>query len=405
MKRRLALVLPFLLGAGAFAVSAFGQAGVGLGSAEETREALQRALQERETAQQRAQRLESEANRAGAAAEKTARQAAALAARIQESEATIAVTEARQVIIERQRKILSARLAERQMPVVRLTAALQRFSRRPLALTVMRPGSVKELVYTRAMLSSTLPEVQRRTAALRDELERGKALEREANQALTALREGEKELTERQKELATLETRQRIASRQAKGYADQEAERALALAEEARDLDTLVAVLDEAGSLRELLALLPGPIMRPPRPSESQVVVDVREALVGADSPPPGYQLPVAGRTVSGFGAPIEGGALSKGLTLSPRAGAQVVAPASGRVAFAGPYRGYGRIVIIEHDGGWTSLITGLARLDVDVGEELLGGAPLGVANPARPAVTLELRHAGEPVNPLDFLG
>jgi hypothetical protein len=79
--------------------------------------------------------------------------------------------------------------------------------------------------------------------------------------------------------------------------------------------------------------------------------------------------------------------------------------PAAGRVAFAGPYRGYGRIVIIEHPGGWTSLVTGLARVDARVGEMLVGGAPLGIAGQRRPTVALELRRAGEPVNPLRYLG
>jgi septal ring factor EnvC (AmiA/AmiB activator) len=71
-------------------------------------------------------------------------------------------------------------------------------------------------------------------------------------------------------------------------------------------------------------------------------------------------------------------------------------------VAFAGPYRGYGEIVIIEHAGGWTSLITGLARLDTTVGAQLLAGSPLGVAAAAQPVVTLELRRQGVPVNPLE---
>ncbi len=74
-------------------------------------------------------------------------------------------------------------------------------------------------------------------------------------------------------------------------------------------------------------------------------------------------------------------------------------------MAFAGPYRGYGRIVIVEHPGGWISLVTGLARLNVQVGDRLMGGAPLGIAGPARPTVTLELRRGGEAVNPLEFLG
>ena len=373
-------------------------------SADDTRTALKRALQDQRAAQARAQRLELAATRAGEAVEKTEREAAALAARIQESEAGIAAAEARLALIDRQRRILAAQLAKRQKPVVRLTAALQRFSRRPLALSVMRPGSVKEMVYLRAMLSTTIPEVQRRTATLRGEIERGKALEREARQALLALRSGEQQLKGRHKELAALETRQRLASRAVSGEADREAERALALAEEARDLDMLVDRLGEAGNLRNRLAALPGPIIRPPRPSESQVFADAQVSSLASRGAPAAYQLPVTGRTVAGFGAPTSSGGLSQGLSLAPRAGAQVVAPAAGRIAFAGPYRGYGRIVIIEHEAGWTSLVTGMARVDAEVGDNVVGGSPLGIAGPIRPLITLELRRNGAPVNPLEFL-
>jgi len=399
------ILLPLFLIGLAAAASVGAQLVTGFESASETRQAMERALRERNAAEIRAKRLEAAAAKAGEAAEKTAQQAAALAARIQESEAGIAAAEARLSLVRQQYRQLSSRLAERRQPVVRLTAALQRFSRRPLALSVMRPGSVKEIVYLSAMLSSTVPEVQRRTASLRSELERGKALQLEAERALAGLQGQEALLERRRKDLAVLETRQRLESRRASGEADREAERALALAEEAQDLNALVARINEAGELRQQLASLPGPLIRPPRPAESQVIVDSQEAAQVRTRPPAGYQLPVAGRTVSGFGARTPAGLPSLGLTLAPRDGALVVAPAGGRVAFAGPYRGYGRIVIIEHEGGWTSLVTGLARVDVIVGAQLVGGAPLGIAAPRRPAVTLELRRDGRPVNPLEFLG
>lgn len=377
----------------------------GFESASEARQAMERALRERNAAEIRAKRLEAAAEKAGEAAERTARQAAALAARIQEAEAGIAAAQARLALARQQYRQLSSRLAERRQPVVRLTAALQRFSRRPLALSVMRPGSVKEIVYLNAMLSSTVPEVQRRTASLKSELERGEALQREAERALAGLQAQEAVLERRNAELAVLESRQRLESRRASGEADREAERALALAEEAQDLNALVAQINQAGELRQQLASLPGPLIRPPRPEESQVMVDQQDAAQARGRPPAGYQLPVAGRTVFGFGARTPAGLPSQGLTLAPRESALVVAPAGGRVAFAGPYRGYGRIVIIEHEGGWTSLVTGLARVDVAVGEQLVGGAPLGIAAPRQPAVTLELRRDGQPVNPLEFLG
>jgi septal ring factor EnvC (AmiA/AmiB activator) len=218
------------------------------------------------------------------------------------------------------------------------------------------------------------------------------------------LRASRQALADRRRTLAALETRQRLDSRTVTGEADREAERALGLAEQARDLGTLSEELRRAGALRDQLAALPGPIMRPARPEQAQVA-----AAVAAPPPSPGglpsYLLPVAGRLVSGFGdAQRPGGPRVRGIALLTRPGALVVAPAPGRVAFAARYRGYGDIVIIEHPGGWTSLVTGLARLDTRVGAELLGGSPLGTAGQGRPIVTLELRRDGEPVNPLEFV-
>ena len=75
----------------------------------------------------------------------------------------------------------------------------------------------------------------------------------------------------------------------------------------------------------------------------------------------------------------------------------------TGRVAFAGLYRGFGQIVIVDHGQGWTSLVTGLGQAAVSVGDTVVAGSPLGTAGPGRPVVTLELRREGQPVNPLDF--
>ena len=368
-------------------------------------EALQRAQQEAAAAQERAQSLTAQAQEATQAVEKTARETAALAALIQQSEAELAEAEVRLVLISDQRRQLDRRLAVRQQPLVRLTGALQNMARRPLALSAFQPGSLKDTVYARAVLETTLPQIRVRTASLRTELERGRILERSAAQSLAQMRSSEMQLQNRRTQLANLELRQRRASRQATGVAYRENERALLLAEEARNLDTLIDRLGEATALRRELAALTGPIMRPERPGASQVLPSTQPAPTPrATHPPADVQLPVQGRIAAGFGAVDDAGIRSKGLSLEPREGAQVVSPASGRVAFAGPYRGFGRIVIIEHKNGWTSLVTGLQRSDVAAGDALVGGSPLGSAAGDGTRITFELRRDGSSVNPLEYM-
>jgi septal ring factor EnvC (AmiA/AmiB activator) len=357
---------------------------------------------ESDAARRRAEKLEVRAREVTEQAEKTARETAAIAARIQETEAAIAAQRAKVHLIAIERVDLRERLAEKQAPLARLTGSLQRLSRRPPLLAVLRPGSVRDAVYLRALLDTMMPQVERRTRGLRAEIERGRMLEQQAVAAGHQLAQMEGEMRERRQALAILESRQRLAGREASGIAAREGERALALAEKARDLGDLVVRLVEQGALRVQLAALPGPTMRPPRPEETRVIdasqfVPVPEGLAS-------YMLPVTGRLVTGFGEVLPGQAPSRGLSLATRASAQVVAPAAGRIAFAGPYRGYGQIVIVEHKGGWTSLVTGLTRLDVEVGRQVVAGAPIGTTGPSDPRVMVELRRQGEAVNPLQYI-
>ena len=370
----------------------------------DVQQALAEAQSQGEAARRRAESLEAEAAQATEAAERTAREAAGAAARIQQAEAAIAADQAQIGLVEKQRAALRSRLAEKRRPLVRLTASLQKLARRPPVLSMLRPGSLRDAMYLRAILASMLPEVERRTASLRAEISRSKTLQEQARLAVVQLQAGEAEWRQRRANLAALETRQRLTLRTVSGVADREAERALALAERARDLDGLADDLGKAGALRTELAALPGPVLRPDQPLAAQVGPEAASTAASTQAGPPAYALPATGRLVAGFGDSPQGLPRSRGIALAVRQGAQAVAPASGRVVFAGPYRGYGSIVIIEHEGGWTSLITGLAQLDARVGDRLVRGSPLGITGAGQPVITLELRRRGVPVNPLEYI-
>jgi septal ring factor EnvC (AmiA/AmiB activator) len=110
------------------------------------------------------------------------------------------------------------------------------------------------------------------------------------------------------------------------------------------------------------------------------------------------YRLPVTGRLVTGLGEVSANGVRARGLTFAVAAGAPVVAPAAGRIAFAGPFRSFGRVAIVDHGEGWSTLVTGLGALTVRTGDEVATGAPIGrAAGGEDPRVTVELRRRGRP--------
>ena len=117
--------------------------------------------------------------------------------------------------------------------------------------------------------------------------------------------------------------------------------------------------------------------------------------------------FPVTGKIKGSYGFHETTGGTRKGIHIESGPGAQVVAPYNGRIVFAGPFRGYGQLLIIEHGQGYHSLLAGMARIQGLVGQWLLSGEPVGIMGTplsGKPALYMEFRRNGQPVNPKPWL-
>ncbi|MGE3745246.1 MAG: murein hydrolase activator EnvC [Sphingomonadaceae bacterium] len=360
------------------------------------RKALERAQKDAAATMLRSRNYEKAAAKARNQADKIRADAATLAAQVQESEAAIAAAQARAALIEQLYRRQQARLAARQQPIVRLTAALQTMSRRPPALVLLQPGSLDDMVHVRLLLGNAIPVIRARSADVRREVRRAGELRSAAASAVARVKQEQQMLVARRQSLARLEAAQRAQSRTFGDSAFLEKERAQGLAEKARDIVDLMASMDLQAETAADLASLSGPLLRPPRPGESVRPPPDRPAETKSR---PAYRLPVLGRVVTGMGELSETGIRSRGLTMITRPDAQVIAPASGIVKFADSFRDYGKIVIIDHGGGWTSLITGLRIASVAAGDKVLQGSPIGRTERGKPEVTVELRREGIPID------
>jgi len=172
-------------------------------------------------------------------------------------------------------------------------------------------------------------------------------------------------------------------------------EPALAAARErrARSAGAAAEAAQRAASLAAQAPDLPGALAR----------LRPEAARPPPDGPAPHAVLPVAGRITRGFGAPAEGGP-SQGLSLAAAPAARVTSPCAGRVVFAGPFRSFGLLLIVDCGDGYHFVLAGLDRLDAGPGQALLAGEPVGqLPRPAGrgPATLyLELRRRTQPVDP-----
>lgn len=357
---------------------------------------LKAANKAAKTAEARARQLQQAAANERDEARRAKVREAAVAASIAAAEAQIMAARARTAIVDRLLAEQHRRLEAQQGPIARLIAALQSLARRPAMLGLLQPGSTADIVHVRAVLGGVAPVVRERSAGVRAEIARARRLREGAQIAARSLREGRERLETERLALVQMEAGHRLRPTGYRREAMIESDRALALGEQARDLVELMDTLGAAAETREALEALPGPL---PRPGAGDSAEAPPPARIAPQGPPP-YRLPVAGSLVTGLGEVSDAGVRARGLTLSTWAGAQVVAPAAGRVVYAGRFRRYGNIVILDHGDGWTSLIAGLDRVLARVGDAPVQGTPLGNAPRGEaPRITVELRRRGDAVD------
>lgn len=127
--------------------------------------------------------------------------------------------------------------------------------------------------------------------------------------------------------------------------------------------------------------------------SQTAYIKDVGQNFVKAKGK---LSMPARGPIVAAYGQET-----AKGISIKTRSEAQVVSPFDGTVIFAGPFRGYGNIIIIEHGEHYMSLLAGLNSIDCEVGQMLLAGEPIGqMPKSAEAKLYVELRKDSRPIDP-----
>ena len=211
------------------------------------------------------------------------------------------------------------------------------------------------------------PRSARRTAALRAEVDRGDALRRQADEARPALRASREELRRRRVALAALRER---------------AARALGAAGRPRADRSRPRAGVRRGGAR------PGAADRHRAPYQARLAAEPRRAAgpvaAARRSDAPSRRRPRLPYLAAGRGPAAHRRRrdfrrrrpCARPDLRDRRRSARAVAPAAGRIVYAAPFRSYGNVVIIDHGGGWTTVITDLAALDVSARRDGRRAAP-----------------------------
>lgn len=351
--------------------------------------ALKAAIAEQANADAETVRLQQAAARSQTEAGRLHGQQAAAAQAIEAAEARIGTANARLQLASAYVAAHRTQLAAEQQPVSSLLAGLATMARRPPLLVLADRGGTDELVKVRLLLDATLPVIRSRTRRLSAELQQGERLQNAALAARAELGRSRDNLMSRQRAYAALEQKavqQALASQgQALGTSDV----ALAAGE---DVERLRGEQANSQSIRTVAGRLA---------SEDAAPISPFAPEGASPGPPFAYRLPAAAPVTDGLASVNASGIRSRGLTFATTRGMAVTAPADGVVRFAGPFRDYDGIVIIDHGGGWLSLIVNVAS-ELHAGDRLrLGDA----AGRALGPMQIELSHNGRRISPALIAG
>jgi len=331
------------------------------------------------------------------------------AASIRDLETREAAAETRLSTLQASEDTVRRSLASRRAVISEVLAALQRVGRRPPPALMVSPEDALQSVRTAILLGAVLPDMKTEVdtlladlgelvrlrseiAAERDGLGRDlAALSQERSRMTVLVAERQRKQADTEKALDAERARSVQLARQADnlkeliGRIEQEIASAARAAAAARGTQATLATLNDPGRLSPAIAFASAQKKLP---------------------------LPLNGIKIREFGMPDGLGGNEKGLSLASRAGAQVTAPCDGWVVYAGPFRSYGQLLILNAGGGYHVLLAGMERISVDLGQFVLTGEPVAVmgggpqsaaavaTGSRQPVLYIEFRKDGTPVDP-----
>jgi septal ring factor EnvC (AmiA/AmiB activator) len=333
------------------------------------------------------------------------------AARLRGVEAKIAATEARLKPLDANEHNIRKSLDGRRAVIGEVLAALQRIGHRPPPALIASPEDALQSVRTAMVLGAVLPEIRHEVEALASNLSGLIAVRKQIAAERDKLKAEVASLgAERARMTALIDKRQKQQAEREKAL---EAERARAgqLAHQVDNLKDLIAKLEQGldpatRAAREAAHRNSQPALAalhdPGRLAPAVAFASLRGQV----------PIPVNGVKLKVFGAPDGVGGMEKGISIATRAGAQVTAPADGWVVYAGPFRSYGQLLILNVGGGYHVLLAGMDRISVDLGQFVLTGEPVAVmgngshiaavlaTGSSQPVLYIEFRKDGVPVDP-----
>lgn len=374
---------------------------------------LERVRAEQKKAAESAAKLAAEIDAIGQDRRKLARALIETATRLRDVEGRAAAAEGRLKTLADNERGIRAALDGRRAAIAELLAALQRIGRRPPPALMVRPEDALDSVRTAIMLGAVVPEMRVEIETLAADLTELVRVRRDIAEERTGLERDLASLaSERQRMTLLVEERQKRQTEAERAF-DSERQRAASLARQADNLKDLIAKLEQDAAA----ARRPPPDVSDSGGAAGRNSAALRDAprlapAVAFASAKGALPLPVNGVKIKDYGAIDKFGGVEKGLSVATRAAAQVTAPCDGWVVYAGPFRSYGQLLILNAGGGYHVLLAGMERISVDLGQFVLTGEPVAVMGggtqaaaaiaigSSQPILYIEFRKDGTPVDP-----
>jgi len=285
-------------------------------------------------------------------------------------------------------------------------AALQRAGRRAPPALLVRPEDALQSLRTAMLLGAVVPELQGRAQRLIDELKALVALRKDiATERGQLASDRDRIQNDRTRLSALVAERQRQQAEKEKNL-DAENSRALALSKQVGDLQGLIAKMEQdlASTAKAAAAASLAPTTVNARPGPSAFADRSRtNPAIPFASAKGLLPTPVNGTKIRDFGGSDGVGGVQKGISLASKPGAQVTTPCDGWVVYAGPFRSYGQLLILNAGGGYHVLIAGMERISVNLGQFVLTGEPVATMGSKSQVASILATRASEPVLYVEF--